>query len=111
MTLKLFKTLKSDKRTKPNVNLSILYKGAEYSSVNELSGGEDARINTAIILALNRVIGSQLLMLDECFGALNGDLREESLQCIRHMITPGTTVLVISHEDNEADYDNVYSFT
>ena len=49
-------------------------------------------------------------MLDECFGGLNGDLRQESLKCIRQLINPGTTVLVISHEDNEADYDLVIPF-
>ena len=108
--LRLFKTLKSDGRTKPNVNLSILYKGAEYDSISQLSGGESARISMGVVLALNRVVGGNLLMLDECFGGLNGDLREESLKCIRQLVNPGTTVLVISHEDNEADYDLVIPF-
>lgn len=108
--LRLFKTLKSDGRTKPNVNLSILYKGAEYDSISQLSGGESARISMGVVLALNRVVGGNLLMLDECFGGLNGDLREESLKCIRELVNPGTTVCVISHEDNEADYDSVIGF-
>ena len=110
VTLKLFKILKSDKRTKPSVNLVILYKGAEYDSVNQLSGGESARISMGVVLALNRVVGSPILLLDECFGALNGDLREESLSTIRHFSNPGNTTLVISHEDNEADYDDVVQF-
>lgn len=109
VTLNLFKTQKSDKRIKPNVNLTINYNGVEYDSVSQLSGGEAVRVSIALILSLAKVSDTRILLLDECFGALNASLREDCLKTIRKYVSKNTTVLVISHEDVEGYYDSVIS--
>ena len=110
VTIQLFKTLKSDKRTKPQVNLSITYKGMEFDNISQLSGGEAGRISIGIILSLSRLSGSPILLLDEGFSALNGGLRQLCLKGIRNYLPTSKTVLIISHEDVEGDYDDVLQF-
>ena len=109
VNVQLFKTLKNDKRTKPQVNLSITYKGMEFDNISQLSGGEAARISIGIILSLSRLSGSPILLLDEGFSALNGNLRQLCLKGIRNYLPNSKTVLIISHEDVEGDYDDVLS--
>ena len=110
VTLNLFKTIKSGHKIKPTVNLSINYKGSEYDNINQLSGGEAARISLGLLLSLNRISTSSLLLIDEGFSALNGHLRELCLKVIRNNVPKHKTVLIISHEDVEGYYDDVIRF-
>jgi DNA repair exonuclease SbcCD ATPase subunit len=108
--IQLYKQLKSNKSLKPSVNLSISYKGAEYDSINQMSGGEGDRISFALILALNQVSTSPLLMLDESMSSINANLRESCLRSLRESVGITKTVLVINHEDVEGHYDDVIRF-
>ena len=110
VTLSLYRTLKSDKRTKPSVNLNIVYRGCEFDSISQLSGGEADRISLALIISLCRVSFSPILLLDECFSSLDSNLRELCIKTIRSFLPKTKTVLCISHEDIDGHYDDVISF-
>ncbi len=105
--LKLFRQIKSNKRTKPHVNCTIHYKGMAYEQPSALSGGEKNRLNLGMILALNLVSSSPILLLDECLNFLNTRLRGRCVSAVQNVINGKKTVLCISHEDNEACYDQI----
>ena len=104
--LSVHKTMKN-KKTKPGVNIKIWYRGAEYDNITTLSGGEADRISFALLLALSRVSPSNLIMLDECTGSLNGELREKCIDSLREVVGNTKTILCIAHEDVEGQYDNI----
>lgn len=110
VTLKLYKQLKTNKRIKPTVNLAIYYRGAEYDSINSLSGGEGDRVSFALILALNRVSTSPVLLLDESMSSLNSNLRENCLTSLRESVCDTKTIMCVNHEDVEGHYDEVVRF-
>ena len=103
VVLSMFKILKTGGRVKPKVNLHIMYKGSEYDSVSDLSGGEGDRVSLAIIIALGIVSNSKLLLLDECLSSIGGELREAAIEMIRKYNS--RTVLIIDHEAVEGIYD------
>ena len=108
VTLSLYKQLKSDKnKIKPGLNLSIEYKGSISDNINQLSGGEGDRISFSLIVALVKLSGSPLLLLDECLSSLDGEIRESCLDSLRVSLGNMKTVLCISHQDTEGNYDSV----
>lgn len=104
--LSLFRTLKTKSRTKPQVNLSISFRGGDYDNINQLSGGEGDRISLALTIALNLISPSPLLLLDECLSSLDGHYRESCIRALRLLIAQGKTILCINHEDVEGFYDS-----
>ena len=104
ITLSMFKTLKKGNRIKPNVNISVEYRGIEYDSVNSMSGGEGDRISLAMIMALNMVSNSQMLLLDECLSSLNSRYREAAVTAINKF---NKTTIVVDHESVEGLYATV----
>lgn len=107
ISLQLFKTLKTSDRVKPSVNININYRGGEYDNIMQLSGGEGDRISLAIVLALARISGCPLLLLDECMASLDANLKEACLKAIKRNLGNGKTVITINHEGTEGTYDNV----
>lgn len=105
--LKLQKQNKTDKRLVNQVNLSIMYRGAEYTGVGDLSGGEADRISLALILALNRVSPAPFLLLDECISSLDEGLRTLCLDVIKRSIDNTKIAIVVSHTDIEGEFDMV----
>ena len=102
--LKLFKELKSNHKTKAEVNLSIKRRNAEYGKYALLSGGEDDRVSFGMIIALNMISSSPILLLDECFNSLNDEYREVCLHAVQKYLRNKTT-LVIIHEANQGWFD------
>lgn len=100
---KVFKELKNGK-LKPYVNLEIQYKGIDYSDISQLSGGEMDRVSMCVAIALNSLNKSGFLLLDETMSSLDADCRETCVKILRAMNCP---VVVINHEDNDGNYDNV----
>jgi ABC-type iron transport system FetAB ATPase subunit len=100
----LFKQLKTTGAEKQQVNIQIGYKGKEISSLKSLSEGEQERINLLVTLALHRISGSSLLILDESFISLDAPTKTKCNELIRDTIQ-GSTVLVVSHEACEGLYD------
>lgn len=101
--LQLFKRLKTTQQLKSQVNVNILYKGNEYSSIESMSGGEGDRVSLAFSIALNRISASPILMLDECMSSLDPDIREQCLESLRCLV--GKTILVVSHDGVEGHFD------
>jgi DNA repair exonuclease SbcCD ATPase subunit len=109
VTLNTFKTLKNN-RSKPNVNLSITYRGGEYDSLNQLSGGEGDRISFALTIALSKLNPCPLLLLDESMASLDANLKEICLHVLENNRQGGggeKTIFCINHEGTEGDYEEV----
>lgn len=106
VTVNLLKETKTSGKIKPNVNISIIYKGAEYDSVSQLSGGEAARLNLALTLAINHSSSLPFLFFDEIFSSISNPMREAALETIRTYAT-GKTVVIIAHEAVEGIFDEV----
>jgi len=104
---KMFRELKSKKRTTPHVNCDIYYKGAKYTSPALLSGGEKNRLNLGMIIALNLISSSPIIILDECTNFLDSLLRARCIAAIRDLMDESKTVLIVCHDDNDANYDHI----
>ena len=105
--LKLYKEYKKGNNIKPKVNFHIEYKGSEYDNVSNMSGGEADRISIALILAINRIISSPFLLLDESMSSLDEEIRIKCINEIKSFTNNSKIVICISHEDMEGNYDNV----
>lgn len=108
LSLTMFKQLKSRDAQKRNFHLEISYRGRDYDSFWELSGGERARLSVAMSLALTSQFQVPLLMMDETLSALDGDIKSQCIEVIRD-ICPGQMVMIVAqqHHVNEADFDHV----
>jgi len=104
--LKLYKQLKTKKIIRPGVNVEIRYKGGVYENPNEISGGEQDRLSLLVTLALNRLSGSPLMMLDETFSSLDEGIKEHCLRAVRSATT-GKNVICVDHGGVEGYYDQV----
>lgn len=107
VTLKLYKKIKSNKRIKPSVNLTVSYKGIEYDGINMLSGGESDRISISLIIAMSRISSSPFLLLDESMKSINDSLRFKSIKSLRSILGDIKTIICVNHEDTEGNYDEV----
>ncbi len=97
-------TLKGEKRDGMTTN--VVYKGSVYANLDQLSGGERQRCNLAFILGVNDIVGSPLLLLDECLNNLDGETHAFILSFLRRTCQ-GKLVLVVAHEAAVAKFDAV----
>lgn len=109
--LSLFKTLKTKDRVKPQVNFNVLYKGGEYDSISQLSGGEQDRISVAVAIALSRMSGSPFLILDETIATLDAVAKDNVIKTLRHLIGLNKLVILVSHDVTEGIFDHVQDLT
>jgi len=107
LELKLQKELKTTKNVKPQVNLSIFYKGNEYDNISQLSIGEADRVSLALTLAFSKVVGTNILMLDESMVSFEIGLRGKCLELIREMQIEN--VICVEHVSVEGDFDEKIS--
>lgn len=104
IVLNLFKTLKTNKITKPMANFAISYQGGVFDSINQMSGGEGDRASIALTLALKKLSLCPLMMLDETLASLDLDIKEDTIKTIRE--NTNDTVLIIMHDGIEGIFDN-----
>ncbi len=104
--LQLYKEIKTHGLMRPCVNFNIVYQGGEFDNINQLSGGEGDRISLALTLALALMSKSPIILLDECFAALNNELKCRGIRTISKL-AKCKTVLVICHESVEGFFDAV----
>ena len=104
--LKLYRKVKTTKKIKPMVNIEIRHKGCIFENPSEVSGGEEDRLSLLLTLALNRLSGSPLLLIDETFSSLDDELKTHCLRAIRS-ITPHKMVVCVDHSSIEGYYDKV----
>jgi len=102
------KLLKSGGK-KQEINLVIHYKGGFVHNFKKgLSGGEKARINTALSLALASYTNSRVLILDEAISFLN----DKIAQCLMEVVRENSDriVLLASQNCSSGLVDHVVEF-
>lgn len=103
--LSCIKELKTKKIQKLQLNTTILYKGNTYESIEELSGGERQRCDMAFLLAVNDMVGANMILLDECLNNLDATINTEVLSMIRDLCGGNKLILVVSHEAVRGVFD------
>lgn len=95
----------NDTSSKLNMCTRIQYKGTEYDSIDELSGGEKQRCELAFLLAVNDMLQSKLLLLDECLNNLDAEVNTTILNYLKELCTD-KLIIVISHEAVDGVFDH-----
>lgn len=103
-----FKQNKTDLKYK--MNLLIEYKGRIYDSIDQLSGGERQKCELAFELAINSLLNSKMLLLDECINNLDADINSEVLNILsEYSRLTKKCIIVISHECINGIFDEIYN--
>lgn len=89
---------------KVQVQLNLYYKNMN-CDVALLSGGEQARLNIAFIIALANLFHSPLLLLDECTSHLDHDMAEQVLESITNAGV--SKVILIAHQVVEGNFEQI----
>lgn len=87
------------------MNTVVVYKGEE-SSIDDLSGGETQRVELAFLLAVNDMIGSKMIFLDECLNNLNAEINMDVISQLQNL-SEEKLILVISHEAVQGVFDEI----
>lgn len=87
------------------IQLNIDYKGMSNSDISYLSGGEQARLNLAFILAFAYVFHSPLLLLDECTSNLDQEMTDIVMEQIADVQIP--KIIVIAHQIVEGKFQQI----
>lgn len=98
--------LTKTQNVKTQMNVYLEYKGYTYNSIDELSGGEKQRCELAFLLAVNDMLGSKIILLDECLNNLDSEVNMEVLLHLKRLVG-NRLVLVISHEAVQGIFDHV----
>lgn len=93
-------------KTSLKMSSNILYNGEEYQSIDEMSRGERQRCNLSFLLAVNDMIGSKFLMLDECLNSMDVSAKREVLDVLEDM-GGERLILLASHEAVQGVFNNV----
>ena len=88
-------------------SMSIYYKNTVYGSPNQLSGGEADRVSLAMTLALNSLLGSHLILLDETLNTLDRNAKIQVVELLKTIVGENKICLVISHEGVEGVFHSV----
>jgi DNA repair exonuclease SbcCD ATPase subunit len=88
-------------------SMSIYYKNTVYGSPNQLSGGEADRVSLAMTLALNSLLGSHLILLDETLNTLDRNAKIQVVELLKTFVGENKICLVISHEGVEGVFHEV----
>uniref|UniRef100_A0A6C0CGB4 Rad50/SbcC-type AAA domain-containing protein n=1 Tax=viral metagenome TaxID=1070528 RepID=A0A6C0CGB4_9ZZZZ len=88
-------------------SMSIYYKNTVYGSPAQLSGGEADRVSLAMTLALNSLLGSHLVLLDETLNTLDRNAKIQVVELLKTFVAENKICLVISHEGVEGVFDSV----
>lgn len=105
ISVQLRMTRKTQTQTeKVQVQLEVFYKNMN-CDISLLSGGEQARLNLAFILAFAHVFHSPLLLLDECTSNLDQELTTTVLEHIESVGIP--KVVLIAHQIVEGNFTQI----
>ena len=95
---------KTKKELKFEFVMEIFYKNNEYTSLNELSGGEQSRISIALTIAFNEVANSKFIIFDESLNSLD---TEHQNKIIKVLNKSKASAIVISHSATEGLFHSV----
>lgn len=84
--------------------LNVKHEGHD-CNLNNLSGGEIARVILAFTIAIAEINNVELLLLDECVASLDADSTEQVLTTIRSSFKG--TVICIAHQITTGVFDHV----
>ncbi len=108
-----FKTIRENKTKSESktmaCSMSIFFKNHEYSNPNQLSGGEGDRISLAMMLALNTLLGSNIILLDETLNTLDRNTKISIIELLKQVVGNVKLCLVVSHEGVQGVYDGCIS--
>jgi len=90
---------------RPTITVKVEYKGTVYDNIDELSGGERQQCDLSFLFAVNDMLGSNMLLLDECLNNLNTEINTNTLTFLREL-SENKQVLVVSHEAVTGLFDN-----
>ena len=103
-----FSSTKTNRKVKPSLKCEILYKSNEMTLEN-LSGGERARVVIAFNLALCDILNSSFVMLDEVTANLDADLTEQIFETVKNSM--GDKIIVaVAHQCVDGVFDKVINF-
>jgi DNA repair exonuclease SbcCD ATPase subunit len=106
ITAKIQVAQKSKKLNQLKISSYLNYKGNEYDSVHQLSGGELDRCNLASICGVNTMLNSPILILDESLASLDADTNTEIINFLKEL-GQDKLILVCSHEAVRGIFDTV----
>jgi DNA repair protein SbcC/Rad50 len=98
-------TKKGDLLIKPSIDAYVEYKG-NVTMTEDLSAGENQLCDLAFLIGVNDMLGSSILLLDECFNNLHQELNTEVLEYIKNLCKD-KQVIMISHEAVHGTFDNL----
>lgn len=97
----------AEKKTgKVVLKLDICYKGLNYKRLQQLSGGEWDLMVLASLLAVNELVNSPIIMLDESLASLDSNTNTDVLEFLKEHARK-KLLLVCSHEAIEGIFDKV----
>jgi ABC-type cobalamin transport system ATPase subunit len=99
-----FTSLNSDKS---QLQVQIQHRGRAIGTFSNLSGGEQARVNLACLLAFAHVFESKLLLLDETLSQLDAAAASLAIEVLREHAPQGCKVLLIAHQIVEGSFEDV----
>jgi DNA repair exonuclease SbcCD ATPase subunit len=105
VTLSPFSEVKSTKKVKASIKLNILNKG-ESMNLDDLSGGEKARVVLAFNLALCEITNTSLILLDEVTASLNQVLSEQVFEKISETLKD-YIVISVAHQCVDGTFEEV----
>jgi exonuclease SbcC len=103
-------TKKGNIASKPSIEVRVEKNGELYDDIDDLSGGERQLCDLAFLLGVNDMLGSKIIMLDECFNNLDAETNLTVLQFIKNLCK-NKRVIVISHEAVEGVFDEIVSLS
>ena len=101
------------KRTRNNTKMSLeicaQYRGHRYTDMADFSQGETIKINLAFILALNQLVNSPFLLLDEIMVNVDPTVRDEVYAILKE-ISEDRPIFVIDHHAVQGMFDETLLF-
>jgi DNA repair exonuclease SbcCD ATPase subunit len=92
--------------TKPSVIIHVEYGGEVYDDIDELCGSERQRCDLAFLFAVNDMVGSKIILLDECMNNFDDQMIMSILGNLK-IIKGDKQILMISHQAIPGIFDNV----
>ena len=105
LNIKTVKETKNKKKRKPEVHITLDYKGRECDP-SSLSGGELQRLILAFTLAFTERFNLPVLLLDECTSNLDQELTSEVVSVIKKY-QHSRPILLVAHQVVSGMFDKV----
>ena len=78
-----------------SLKVRMYYKDVDHSPIDSLSGGERQKLDAAFLLAVSNIMGSKMILLDECFSELGKSLCTPMLTFIRDELAANKLIMVV----------------